>query len=541
MFTSFRIEEPEELARRIEALPLPNSVFDLLSDTAQRCGAAPAWNFIDDGITRTWAEVLEAVETAAAAFADIGIGKGTHVAVMAWNIDEFPITWLALSRLQAVMVPVNATYTTREVEYVLQTSDAAFMVLEEEFLSHLGGLEKVRLPRSNIIVIGEQRTDGTRSWRHMMDRARGKTAPDIQRHRDELLNLQYTSGTTGFSKACMLSNDYWLCLGYASIGIFATDLKRFYCGSSFYYMVGPRILLNAMISGGCIFYPRRPSAKRFMPDVAQYDCDYCAMFEMVYKQPPRREASEHKLKLVSIFAFGAENHARFVERFDVFGQEFYGMTEIGGGTYVPAHRLGEMTGSGSCGVPAPYREVMLADGDGRAVPPGQAGELCVRGRGLLQGYYKNPEATADVFRGDWFRTGDLARVDERGFYYIIGRTKDMVRRSGENIAAREVEAVLRTMPQIQDAAIVPVPDAYRGEEVKVYIQLAKGILPAECPPDTIAEYCIGRLASFKVPRYFEYRDSFPLTDSQRVQKKVLLAEKSDLRVGAYDRQDQTWR
>ncbi len=135
----------------------------------------------------------------------------------------------------------------------------------------------------------------------------------------------------------------------------------------------------------------------------------------------RRKASSCELKLVSIFAFGAENHARFVERFNVYGQEFYGMTEIGGGTYVPAHRLGEMTGSGSCGVPAPYREVIFADDDGNPVPPGQAGELCVRGCGLLQGYYKNPEATADAFCGDWFRTGDLARVDGRGFYYIIGR------------------------------------------------------------------------------------------------------------------------
>ena len=541
MFTSFRIEEPEELARRIEALPLPTSVFDLLADTARRHGSSPAWSFIDCGVTRTWAEVLEAVETAAAAFAAIGIGNGIHVAVMAWNIEEFPITWLALSRLQAVMVPVNATYTTREVEYALRTSDATFMVLEGEFLSHIDGFEKVCLPRSQVIVIGEDRPDGVQSWRCMMDEARGKTAPDNQRHPNRLLNLQYTSGTTGFSKACMLSNDYWLCLGYASMGIFATDLKRFYCGSSFYYMVGQRILLNAMISGGCVFYPRKPGAKRFMPDVARYDCDYCAMFEMVYKQPPRPEDSQHKLKLVTIFAFGAENHARFVERFDVYGQEFYGMTEIGGGTYVPAHLLGEMTGSGSCGVPTPYREVMLADGDGNPVPPGQPGELCVRGRGLLQGYYKNPEATAEAFCGEWFRTGDLARVDGRGFYYIIGRTKDMVRRSGENIAAREVESVLRTMPQIQDAAIVPVPDAFRGEEVKVYIQLAKGTLPEECPPEAIAEYCVGRLANFKIPRYFEYRTSFPLTDSQRVQKKVLLAEKSDLRVGAYDRQDQTWR
>lgn len=541
MFTSFTNETPEELKSRVEAMPLPNSVYDLLHETAQRYGSAPAWNFIDSGVTRTWAEVLEAVETAASAFAEIGIGQGTHVAVMAWNVEEFPITWLALSRLQAVMVPVNATYTTREVEYALQTSDATFMVLEQEFLPHIAAMEQVSLPMSHIIVIGEDGPSGARSWRRMMEAARGKTAPETQRHRDQLLNLQYTSGTTGFSKACMLSNDYWLCLGIVSTAFFATDLKRFYCGSSFYYMVGQRILTNAMYSGGCVFYPRKPGAKRFMPDVVEHDCDYCAMFEMVYKQPARPEDSAHKLKLVTIFAFGPENHVKFVERFDVHGQEFYGMTEIGGATYVPAHCLHEMTGSGSCGVPTPFREIMLADSDGNPVSPGQAGELCVRGRGLLQGYYKNPEATAEAFRGAWFRTGDLARIDERGFYYIIGRTKDMVRRSGENIAAREVESVLRTMPQIQDAAIVPVPDPYRGEEVKVYIQLAKGIRPEECPPDVIADYCASRLAGFKIPRYFEYRDSFPLTDSQRVQKKVLLAEKSDLRVGAYDRQDQIWR
>ena len=117
----------------------------------------------------------------------------------------------------------------------------------------------------------------------------------------------------------------------------------------------------------------------------------------------------------------------------------------------------------------------------------------------------------------------------------------MVRRSGENISAREVEAILRAMPEIHDAAIVPVPNSYRGEEVKAYIQLAPGISQLTCTPEYIIGYCLSRLAGFKVPRYIEYRDALPLTDSQRVQKKHLLNEKSDLRVGAYDRHDKIWR
>ncbi|CAO3376138.1 Long-chain-fatty-acid--CoA ligase (EC 6.2.1.3) [Azospirillum argentinense] len=541
MFSDFRREEPDALARRLEAMTLPDSVYDLLLTTATRVPSAPAWRFLDDGVERTWGEVLAKVDTAAAALSAVGIGPGVHVAVMAWNREEFPITWLALSRLQAVMVPVNATYTAREVEYVLKTSLATHMVLEAEFLPHLDALEAVRLDPSHIIVIGDAVSDRHRNWRVLMDEARGRQAPAIPRSMDATLNLQYTSGTTGFSKACMLSNEYWLCLGISSTEFFATDLRRFYVGSSFFYMVGQRILLNAMVSGGCAFFPRKPGAKRFMSDVSALECDYCALFEMVYKQPPRPSDADNRLKIATIFAFGPESHADFQRRFNVYGQEYYGMTEIGGGSYVPAHRLPEMTGSGSCGVAAPFRDLMVAGEDGKPVPTGETGELWVRGRGILKGYFGNDEATADAFTNGWFRTGDLCRVDSEGYHYILGRTKDMVRRMGENIAAREVEVVLRTLDQIQDAAIVPVPDDYRGEEIKAYILLAPGVDPGSCTPEFIADYCSRHLAGFKVPRYYEFRDSFPLTDSQRVQKKHLIAEKPDLRVGAYDRQDKIWR
>lgn len=540
MFTSFDTEYPRDLARRLEQESMPDSVYDLLVKTVGQAGSQPAWNFIDAGVTRTWAEVLEGVEETAAAFALLGIGKGTHVAIMAWNCEEFPLTWLALSRLQAVMVPINPTYTTREVEYALTTSDTTYMVIGSEFLHHLEKLSSIELGDDKLVVIDDDLTLRGTPWSKLLDRGRDHVVPSIPRSAYSLLNLQYTSGTTGFAKACMLSQEYWLVLGISSTELFGTTLRRYYQGSSFYYMIGQRILLNAMVSGGCVFVPRKPGAKRFMPDVVRYECDYCALFEMIYKQPPRPEDAANKLKIATVFAFAPENHSDFQKRFDVYAQEFYGMTEIGSGTYVPVQDLERMSGSGSCGVAAPFRELMVADAQGQPVALGEAGELCVRGRGIFSGYYRAPEATTESFRNGWFRTGDIARMDADGFYYILGRIKDMVRRSGENISAREIESVLRTMPEVEDAAVVPVPDSYRGEEVKVYIQLSPGYSSGTVPPAVIFAYCAERLAAFKIPRYIEYRESFPLTDSLRVKKKSLLAEKSDLRTGSFDRQQNVW-
>jgi acyl-CoA synthetase (AMP-forming)/AMP-acid ligase II len=541
MFNDFKLETPAALRARTEATPLPESLYELLVQTASMHGEAPAWHFIDCGIRRNWREVLAGVDQAAAALAAIGVEAGTHVAIMCWNCEEFALAWLALARLQAVMVPVNAAYTAREIDYALETSDAAFIIVEQEFVERLSEITEPRIDPARTIIVGDQAPAGTRRWTDLMRAATGQPAPGVTASRDNVVNLQYTSGTTGFSKACMLTHDYWLVLAFSSTAFFAADLRRFYIGSSLFYMVGQRILLNAMVAGGCAFIPRKAGAKRFMPDVAQYECDYCALFEMVYKQPALPDDARNQLKIATIFAFAPEHHREFERRFDVRGQEFYGMTEIGGATYMPAADLERMSGSGSCGVAAPFRELKVANDRGETVPTGEAGELMVRGRGLLKGYYRNPEETTNAFTAGWFHTGDIARTDAEGFFYILGRMKDMVRRSGENISAREVETVLRSMPEIQDAAIIAVPDPYREEEVKAYIQLAPGHDPTSVPPITIIAYCRPRLASFKLPRYIEYRTSLPLTDSQRVQKKVLRTEKADLRIGAYDTQDQEWR
>jgi crotonobetaine/carnitine-CoA ligase len=201
----------------------------------------------------------------------------------------------------------------------------------------------------------------------------------------------------------------------------------------------------------------------------------------------------------------------------------------------------EMTGSGSCGIAAPFREVRIADPEGGTVPPGEAGELLVRGPGILQGYYKMPEATAAAFHGDWFRTGDLAAQDADGFVTILGRIKEMIRRSGENISATEVESALLSISGVAEAAVLPVPDPLRGEEVKAYVVLAPGISVKDLSPERITALCSERLASFKVPRLIEYRtEPLPRSTSGKVRKRDLVEEKTDLRAGSWDRVAQDW-
>jgi acyl-CoA synthetase (AMP-forming)/AMP-acid ligase II len=201
------------------------------------------------------------------------------------------------------------------------------------------------------------------------------------------------------------------------------------------------------------------------------------------------------------------------------------------------HKLDKRT----CGVPAPFRETRIVGEDGRECPVGEAGELQVRGRSILLGYYKRPDANADSFDGDWFRTGDLFTVDEDGYYSIVGRIKDMVRRSSENISAREVEAVLHELPEVEEAAVVPVPDPLRKEEVKAYIKLKPGVDRKGFSLDALFEHCRKNLAAFKVPRYVAFIDEYPRTPSDKIAKSKLIAATDDLRKDSFDRVDATWR
>src|SRR5690606_13694207 len=249
--------------------------------------------------------------------------------------------------------------------------------------------------------------------------------------------------------------------------------------------------------------------------------------------------ARHEIVKVNVYGMPQHLHQVIEERFDLFAREAFGMTETGTCLFMPIEAT-DMVGSGSCGRPGPFRKARIVKEGGALARPGEIGELQISGPGMLQGYYKNPEATAAAFDGDWFRTGDLFRQDERGYFYIVGRVKDMIRRAGENIAAREVESVINALPEVVESAAVPVPDDIRGEEVKVYVVLRPDMTPQDMPIDRIVEHCQAHLARFKVPRYLCYVDNLPKTPSGKIAKKTLVQSVTDLKAGSFDRTEGRW-
>jgi len=281
------------------------------------------------------------------------------------------------------------------------------------------------------------------------------------------------------------------------------------------------------------------SASNFMAWVRTYDIHYALVTSLIYKQPPTELDAVHQLRLLQTYGFSKEIHGDFEARFKVPVREVYGMTEIGAGAFLPLAAT-DMIGSGSVGIAAPFRRLKIVDTLGAEVPPGEVGELWVTGPGLFSGYNNLPAVSADSLCDGWMKTGDLFRQDERGYYYLVGRLKDMVRRNMENVSAHEVEQVLVGHPSIAQAAVLAVPDTEKGEEVLALVVLRGNASPDQVSPEVIRDYCSTRLAKFKLPRYVGYRSSLPMTPSAKVAKGQLRKDNPDLRVGCYDLATHSW-
>lgn len=534
--------DPVERCRQLEAEVLPSSTAALLDEAASEIPDATAWRFIDSGETATYAQVRASVDRLASALHRLGVRKGTHVAVMIPNLPEFPITWLALSRLGAVMVPVNVTYTPRELEYVTRDAAASFLVIHEAFLPVLDGVAErpAALCDAHVVVVGTPRS-GQQSWQALHDGGDPAFAAPEPVGLDDLLNIQYTSGTTGFPKGVMQAQRYWIT--QSRINAFRDGLRyeRILISTPFYYMDPQWLLLMAFHQRATAFVAARQSTSRYTEWLRTWRIQFSLMpAEVMFKNPPSSDDGVNETRRVNVYGLRKEIHAAIEARFDVNAREAYGMTELGSATFMPLE-ADDMIGSGSCGIAGPYRQCRVVDAEGHDVPRGEVGEMVVRGSGILLGYWNRPDATRDAFFGDWFRTGDLFRQDERGYFHIVGRVKEMIRRSSENIAAREVEAVLKDMAEVVEAAVIGVPDELRKEEVKAYVLLQPGLTRDQVPPEAILEHARARLAPFKVPRYIEYRTEFPRTPSNKIRKPELVKEKPDLRADSWDRVDGVWR
>lgn len=536
------IAEARARCEWLAAQPLCASVPDLLAEAVAEAADRDVLHFIDENITLTYQELERQVAGLAGGMAAIGIGLGSHVGVMLPNIPEFPISWLAIARLGAVMVPINTEYTEREFDYAVRTADVDFLVTDASLLDGAAS-SWVRTGNRNSRLIlcrcgATAPIPGIHIWNTMLaigehDFASNRPGPS------DLLNIQFTSGTTGFPKGCQLTHEYWIVAG--KVNAFRDGVKygRVLASTPFYYMDPQWLLLMVLFQRGTLFVARKQSTTRFRDWLRDNKIQFCLFPQPLMLRPIEPTESHHELRRANIYGLRPKAHAAAERRFGMNLREAFGMTETGPVMFMPLSETAKV-GSGSCGQPGPFRECRIIRDDGTVAKAGETGELQVRGRGIMSGYYGNPEATRSVMDGDWFRTGDLFRRDSDGFFYIIGRKKDMIRRSAENIPAREVEAVLMAIPEVAEVAAIPVPDAVRGEEVKVFIVPKGEFARHDLDPASLLETAAQELASFKVPRYVHFCEALPKTGSGKIKKREL-AEIPNPIAGCWDRVEGIWQ
>ncbi|WP_347565595.1 AMP-binding protein [Nocardioides sp. IC4_145] len=478
---------------------LPTDLVAAVEHAAAAWPDRPAWTFeAADGSTTvlTFAEVADRTAAYAAGLRALGVAPGDHVAVMVGNEPGFPLTWLALARLGAAIVPLNVRYRSADAQHLVDDAGVRLAVTTAEHRAVLDGL--ARPPR---VVLLDELAAG-----HESPAAYEQGPVD----REAVVNVQYTSGTTGRPKGCLLTHEYWTTLGGSMLSEFPhlTRDDVMLTAQPFHYVDPQWNVVAALLSGAHLvvldgFHPSTFWERVRAHGVTYFYC-LASMPVLLHKMPPDPADRDHRVRAVQCSAIPPSLHARLEERWGVGWYEAFGMTETGADIRVTAEDHDALVGTGSLGRPAGHREARVVDG-----------ELWLRGPGMMTGYLGHPSP----FRHGWFPTGDLARIDEDGRVFLQGRLKDMIRRSGENVAAHEVEEVLMSHPEVRLAAVVGVPDEVRGEEVMAYV-VAPGLPEADVPA-VLGSWCSERLAAFKVPSRWAVRDELPLTASHRVAKAQL--------------------
>ena len=543
---------------------------DILDLQTQRFPDREALVHAATGDRLTYREFHAEVERVARGLMAIGIEKGQHVGIWATNYTEWVLSQFATAKIGAVLVTVNPAYRTHELAYVLEqaqisalvfigrfrTSDYGSMVNElvpELAAASPGELNSTRFPHLRHVIFIPPHDDastptppGMWPWDDLLTLAE-QTSPDDLRHlqaqcgSDDVINIQYTSGTTGNPKGAMLTHHNLVSNAlYVGDAMEMDEHDRLCIPVPFYHCFGCVMgSLNCVVHGSTMIIP----SEHFDPlqTLRAISTERCTAVHgvptMFIAQLGHPDFSQFDLASLrtGIMAGSPCPIEVMREVIDRMGADritiAYGQTEA---SPVVTQTLADDSIErrvSTVGKVLPGVEVRLVDPEtGLVVGPGQQGELQTRSIMVMKGYFNMPQATADAIDADgWLHTGDLATVDEDGYYKITGRLKDMIIRGGENIYPREIEEFLYTHPQIDDVQVIGVPDQRFGEEVMAWVRLKPD---ADATEESIRDFCRGKIAHYKVPRYVKLTDEFPMTVTGKVQK-FLMREQSVEELGLH--------
>lgn len=515
----------------------PEPLLAVLNRGIDRFGERDVLLF-DDGYTIT-ANELRARSEALAGCLSARLSPGDRVALALGNRAEYVIAFLAVLANRAVSVSLSPEIGPHEASYVVNNSHCVMAFTDDTSHEVLAGLgDDAPSLREVVPLIGAE----PGGYDHLLDGSKPKRFAEVEAEVGDLVDIGYTSGTTGLPKA--LAGTHLETLRYMDVSLRhkavspEQEPERMLMPLQLHYGDPLTALFSAICSGGSIVLMRRFSASRFW-QVAR-DTEATSILTigsvpaMLLSKPPGQADRDHSIRRAVALAIPRAQHAELESRFGFPWNEAYGSSESGPAISMPHHVAHEFVGSGALGIPLPDIDARLVDLDGDVVDGAGSGELELRGEIVFDGYLDNPEATAEVVHDGWLRTGDLMRRDERGVYYFEGRRKEVIRRSGINISPAEVEAVLRQHSSVADAAVVPVEDEMMGEEIKAYVELIPG---ADFEPAVLAAFCAEHLTRVKVPRYIEHQQTpFPRTPTQRIPKKQLMVDGAHTVDRAWDRE-----
>jgi len=455
-----------------------------------------------------------------------------RVALLLENRPVFFIVWLALNRLGVSVVPINPDLRVAEQTYLLGHSEPALIITIAARMAELQQAAiDANLDAQVIEPINEFPAPRTNA-----------VVAELLIGDEQEAAVLYTSGTTGNPKGCVLPNNYFLLAGdwYATVGGLATlstDGEKMITPLPIFHMNAMAYSFMAMITvGGCLCVLDRFHPSSWWDSVRESEATCLhylgVMPSMLMNAEPSADDQQHNIK----FGFGAgvdpELHAAFESRFGFALVEAWAMTETGAGAVVAAaNDTDRIIGKSCLGSPQPAVDCKLVDDNGKEVGANQPGELLVKHNGenprygFFSKYYKNDEATAEAWEGGWFHTGDIVRKDEHGNLYFVDRKKNVIRRSGENIAAVEVESVLMQHPAVKAAGVSAVPDTLRGDEVFACLKVDDA---SEELATNITQWCLSQLAYYKAPGYIAFVDSLPLTATQKIQRATLKQQAAKL-------------